>query len=261
MRARSTARVMKLKAGAQSTIHFRAEGSQADDALSALVDFVRRDFDEGPAAASGSDAAAGLADAPRDDATDSGAAEDDPPENQVGAAIHAGSKTGLADAPRDDATDSGAATDDSSDNQVGAATRARSKTGLADAPRDDATDSGAAPDDSPETQVGATIRARSKTGLASTAERTTRERAAAGMVRGRSDPRARTTQGPETRRLRGGNARRPDRCRRGDVAGRAGNFGSGRVSGACDRRPAHACTVQWRDSAGWRLERRTRRFR
>ena len=51
VRARSTARVMKLKAGAQSTIHFRAEGSEADDALCALVDFVRRDFDEGPAAA------------------------------------------------------------------------------------------------------------------------------------------------------------------------------------------------------------------
>ena len=51
VRARSTARVMKLKAGAQSTIHFRAEGIDADDALSALVDFVRRDFDEGPAAA------------------------------------------------------------------------------------------------------------------------------------------------------------------------------------------------------------------
>ena len=52
IRARSTARVMKLKAGAQSTIHIRAEGSQADDALSALIDFVRRDFDEGPTAAS-----------------------------------------------------------------------------------------------------------------------------------------------------------------------------------------------------------------
>ena len=53
VRARSTARVMKLKAGAQSTIHFRAEGSEANDALSALVDFVRRDFDEGPAAVAG----------------------------------------------------------------------------------------------------------------------------------------------------------------------------------------------------------------
>ena len=61
VRARSTARVMKLKAGAQSTIHFRAEGKQADDALSALVDFVRRDFDEGPAATSGSTAPEGLA--------------------------------------------------------------------------------------------------------------------------------------------------------------------------------------------------------
>ena len=50
VRARSTARVMKLKAGAQSVIHLRARGVQADDALSALVDFVRRDFDEGPAA-------------------------------------------------------------------------------------------------------------------------------------------------------------------------------------------------------------------
>ena len=50
VRARSTARVMKLKAGAQSVIHLRARGAQADDALSALVDFVRRDFDEGPAA-------------------------------------------------------------------------------------------------------------------------------------------------------------------------------------------------------------------
>ena len=50
VRARSTARVMKLKAGARSVIHLRARGAQADDALSALVDFVRRDFDEGPAA-------------------------------------------------------------------------------------------------------------------------------------------------------------------------------------------------------------------
>ena len=52
VRARSTAHVMKLKARAQSTIHFRAEGDQAEDALSALVEFVRRDFDEGPAAGS-----------------------------------------------------------------------------------------------------------------------------------------------------------------------------------------------------------------
>lgn len=51
VRARSTAHLMKLKARAQSTIHFRAEGDQAEDALSALIDFVRRDFDEGPAVA------------------------------------------------------------------------------------------------------------------------------------------------------------------------------------------------------------------
>ncbi len=56
VRARSTARVMKLKAGAHSTIHFRAEGSEADDALSALVEFVRRDFDEGPEGVAGSQA-------------------------------------------------------------------------------------------------------------------------------------------------------------------------------------------------------------
>ena len=50
VRARSTARVMKLKAGANAVIHFRAEGNQAEDAVSALVDFVRRDFDEGRSA-------------------------------------------------------------------------------------------------------------------------------------------------------------------------------------------------------------------
>ena len=46
----------------ESVIHLRAEGAQADAALSALVDFVRRDFDEDPAAAP---PAAGL---PSDDA-------------------------------------------------------------------------------------------------------------------------------------------------------------------------------------------------
>lgn len=51
VRARSTAKVMKLKAGVNATLHFRAEGAQASDALTALIDFVRRDFDEGPAAA------------------------------------------------------------------------------------------------------------------------------------------------------------------------------------------------------------------
>ena len=57
VRARSTAHLMKLKVRAQSTIHFRAEGDQAEDALSALIDFVQRDFDEGPAAAAAQDAA------------------------------------------------------------------------------------------------------------------------------------------------------------------------------------------------------------
>ena len=48
VRARSTAKLMKLKAGANATLHFRAVGDEASDALNALVDFVRRDFDEGP---------------------------------------------------------------------------------------------------------------------------------------------------------------------------------------------------------------------
>ncbi len=46
VKARSTARVMKLKAAAHSTLHFRAEGAQANDAVSALIAFVQRDFDE-----------------------------------------------------------------------------------------------------------------------------------------------------------------------------------------------------------------------
>ena len=87
VRARSTARVMKLKAGAQSTIHFRAEGSQADDALSALVDFVRRNFDEGPAAPSGSTAPEGLARATRHDRAASATPAVDPPGHPVVAAI------------------------------------------------------------------------------------------------------------------------------------------------------------------------------
>ena len=71
VRARSTARVMKLKAGAHSTIHFRAEGSEANDALSALVDFVRRDFDEGRAVLAGDAAEAGRA-IPAGDAAEAG---------------------------------------------------------------------------------------------------------------------------------------------------------------------------------------------
>ena len=83
VRARSTARVMKLKAGAHSTLHFRAEGSEAGDALSALVDLVRRDFDEGTAAAAGGEATEGLAEATRDDSTVSGAATGDTPQDRI----------------------------------------------------------------------------------------------------------------------------------------------------------------------------------
>lgn len=50
VRARSTARVMKLKAGAESTLQFQAEGTEASSALRALVDLVRRNFDETPPA-------------------------------------------------------------------------------------------------------------------------------------------------------------------------------------------------------------------
>jgi len=51
VRARSTARVMKLKAGANATLQFQADGNQASSALRALVDLVQRDFDEQPQAA------------------------------------------------------------------------------------------------------------------------------------------------------------------------------------------------------------------
>ena len=81
VRARSTARVMKLKAGAHTTIHLRAEGNEADDALSALVDFVRRDFDEGPAAALPDETAQRRDEAARDDSNVSRAAPDDAPAN------------------------------------------------------------------------------------------------------------------------------------------------------------------------------------
>ena len=98
VRARSTARVMKLKAGAQSTIHFRAEGSQADDALSALVDFVRRDFEEGPAAASGSEATERPDGSTRDEPSASGAATVDPPDHHTISATRARLGTGPASA-------------------------------------------------------------------------------------------------------------------------------------------------------------------
>jgi len=47
VKAKSTAKVMKLKARANATLHFRAEGEDASDALAALIAFVERNFDEG----------------------------------------------------------------------------------------------------------------------------------------------------------------------------------------------------------------------
>jgi phosphocarrier protein HPr len=44
--AKSIVKVMKLKARAQSTLHFRAEGRDAEEAVRRLVDLVQRDFDE-----------------------------------------------------------------------------------------------------------------------------------------------------------------------------------------------------------------------
>jgi phosphocarrier protein HPr len=44
--AKSIVKVMKLKARAQSTLHFRAEGKDAAEAVRRLVDLVQRDFDE-----------------------------------------------------------------------------------------------------------------------------------------------------------------------------------------------------------------------
>ena len=51
VRAKSTAKVMKLKARADSLLCVRADGEQAEAALAALSDFIRRDFDEGPGSA------------------------------------------------------------------------------------------------------------------------------------------------------------------------------------------------------------------
>ena len=48
VRARSTAQVMKLKARANSTLQFRAEGDDASQAIAALIAFVQRNFDEEP---------------------------------------------------------------------------------------------------------------------------------------------------------------------------------------------------------------------
>jgi phosphotransferase system enzyme I (PtsI) len=50
IKAKSVAKVMKLKATENTMLHLRAEGDDADKALQALLEFVNRDFDEGPRA-------------------------------------------------------------------------------------------------------------------------------------------------------------------------------------------------------------------
>jgi phosphocarrier protein HPr len=45
--AKSIVKVMAFKAAKGSTLHFRADGGDAAAAIAALVDLVRRDFDEG----------------------------------------------------------------------------------------------------------------------------------------------------------------------------------------------------------------------
>lgn len=44
--AKSVVKVMAFKAAKGATLHFRAVGADADAAILALVDLVRRDFDE-----------------------------------------------------------------------------------------------------------------------------------------------------------------------------------------------------------------------
>ncbi len=44
--AKSIVKVMAFKAAKGSTLHFRAHGGDATEAVQALVDLVRRDFDE-----------------------------------------------------------------------------------------------------------------------------------------------------------------------------------------------------------------------
>jgi len=44
--AKSIVKVMAFKAAKGSTLHFRAHGGDATQAVAALVDLVRRDFDE-----------------------------------------------------------------------------------------------------------------------------------------------------------------------------------------------------------------------
>ena len=136
VRARSTARVMKLKAGAHTTIHLRAEGNEADDALSALVDFVRRDFDEGPAAALPDETAQRRDEAARDDSNVFGAAPDDAPANDEAPAAATPPSELIGrhgETPCDDPDMSDAAPDNAPGNDQGpaAATGGRSGEGLA----------------------------------------------------------------------------------------------------------------------------------
>jgi phosphocarrier protein len=46
--AKSVVKVMALKAPRGASLHFAAEGGDAAAAITALLDLVRRDFDEGP---------------------------------------------------------------------------------------------------------------------------------------------------------------------------------------------------------------------
>ena len=136
VRARSTARVMKLKAGAHTTIHLRAEGNEADDALSALVDFVRRDFDEGPAAALPDETAQRRDEAARDDSNVFGAAPDDAPANDEAPAAATPPSELIGrhgETPCDDPDISDAAPDNAPGNDQGpaAATGDRAGEGLA----------------------------------------------------------------------------------------------------------------------------------
>jgi len=45
--AKSIVKVMAFKAAKGATLHFRADGGDAAQAVAALVELVRRDFDEG----------------------------------------------------------------------------------------------------------------------------------------------------------------------------------------------------------------------
>jgi phosphocarrier protein len=45
--AKSVVKVMAMKAPKGSTLHFRASGEKADEAVAAIVALVDRDFDEG----------------------------------------------------------------------------------------------------------------------------------------------------------------------------------------------------------------------